>query len=46
MAQIFRDNVRYDLLRTGNVEATTNKILERGFLEAVRLLLMPQRPTT
>ncbi|KIK61111.1 hypothetical protein GYMLUDRAFT_43209 [Collybiopsis luxurians FD-317 M1] len=29
-----RDNIRYDLLRTGSVETTTNKILERGFLEA------------
>lgn len=28
------DNIRYDLLRTGNVELTTNKILEKGFLEA------------
>ncbi|KAG7440423.1 uncharacterized protein BT62DRAFT_983100 [Guyanagaster necrorhizus] len=28
------DNIRYDLLRTGNVEQTTNKILERGFLDA------------
>ncbi|KAG6331780.1 hypothetical protein ID866_7312 [Astraeus odoratus] len=28
------DNIRFDLLRTGNVELTTNKILERGFLEA------------
>ncbi|KAF8823355.1 hypothetical protein F5879DRAFT_975113 [Lentinula edodes] len=28
-----RDNVRYDLLRTGSVERTTNKILERGFLD-------------
>ncbi|KAF9465882.1 hypothetical protein BDZ94DRAFT_1252471 [Collybia nuda] len=28
------DNVRYDLLRTGSVEMTTNKILERGFLDA------------
>ncbi|KAJ2925703.1 hypothetical protein H1R20_g11392, partial [Candolleomyces eurysporus] len=27
-------NVHYDLLRTGNVELTTNKILERGFLES------------
>ncbi|TRM61005.1 hypothetical protein BD626DRAFT_503500 [Schizophyllum amplum] len=27
------DNVRFDLLRTGSVELTTNKILERGFLE-------------
>ena len=30
-----RDNIRYDLLRTGNVELTSNKILERGFLDAV-----------
>ncbi|KAE9402637.1 hypothetical protein BT96DRAFT_918148 [Gymnopus androsaceus JB14] len=29
-----RDNIRYDLLRTGSVETTTNKILERGFIEA------------
>ncbi|KAG5636485.1 hypothetical protein H0H81_007851 [Sphagnurus paluster] len=28
------DNVRYDLLRTGSVEQTSNKILERGFLDA------------
>ncbi|KIM76929.1 hypothetical protein PILCRDRAFT_98674 [Piloderma croceum F 1598] len=28
------DNIRYDLLRTGNVELTSNKILEKGFLEA------------
>ncbi|KAF9042927.1 hypothetical protein BJ165DRAFT_205637 [Panaeolus papilionaceus] len=28
------DNIRYDLLRTGSVELTTNKILERGFLDA------------
>ncbi|KAF5381662.1 hypothetical protein D9615_005468 [Tricholomella constricta] len=28
------DNVRYDLLRTGSVELTSNKILERGFLDA------------
>ncbi|KAJ3522813.1 hypothetical protein NM688_g8820 [Phlebia brevispora] len=28
------DNIRYDLLRTGNVELTSNKILERGFLPA------------
>jgi coupling of ubiquitin conjugation to ER degradation protein 1 len=33
-----RDNVRYDLLRTGSVELTSNKILERGFLDAVRPL--------
>ena len=29
-------NIHYDLLRTGSVELTTNKILERGFLDAVR----------
>lgn len=34
----FRPNIHYDLLRTGNVELTTNKILERGFLESVRPL--------
>jgi coupling of ubiquitin conjugation to ER degradation protein 1 len=28
------DNIRYDLLRTGNVGRTTDKILERGFLDA------------
>jgi len=28
------DNIRYDLLRTGSIEVTTNKILERGYLEA------------
>ncbi|KII85328.1 hypothetical protein PLICRDRAFT_44596 [Plicaturopsis crispa FD-325 SS-3] len=28
------DNIRFDLLRSGNVEHTTNKILERGFLDA------------
>ncbi|KAJ7489414.1 hypothetical protein FB451DRAFT_1224846 [Mycena latifolia] len=27
------DNIRYDLLRTGSVELSSNKILERGFLE-------------
>lgn len=31
------DNIRYDLLRTGNVATTTNTILERGFLPAVSL---------
>lgn len=30
-----RDNIRYDLLRTGSVEITSNKILERGYLDAV-----------
>ena len=34
-------NIHYDLLRTGSVELTTNKILERGFLDAVRSLLYP-----
>lgn len=28
------DNIRFDLLRTGSVELTSNKILERDFLEA------------
>ncbi|KAF9223198.1 hypothetical protein BS17DRAFT_707006 [Gyrodon lividus] len=28
------DNIRFDLLRTGSVELTSNKVLERGFLEA------------
>ncbi|KAF9004617.1 hypothetical protein BDQ17DRAFT_1240840 [Cyathus striatus] len=28
------DNIRYDLLRTGSVESTSNKILERGYLDA------------
>ncbi|KAH8823439.1 hypothetical protein DL96DRAFT_1744220 [Flagelloscypha sp. PMI_526] len=28
------DNIRYDLLRSGSVERTTNKILEKGYLEA------------
>ena len=31
----FSDNIRYDLLRTGSVQLTSNKILERGFLPAV-----------
>jgi hypothetical protein len=35
---LFRDNIRYDLLRTGNVGRTTEKILERGFLDAVRII--------
>lgn len=34
-------NIHYDLLRTGSVELTTNKILERGFLDAVRALFLP-----
>jgi len=29
-----KDNIRYDLLRTGSAELTTNKILEKGFLDA------------
>ncbi|KAB5588977.1 Autocrine motility factor receptor [Ceratobasidium theobromae] len=27
------DNIRYDLLRSGSVEITSNKILERGYLD-------------
>ncbi|KAF8880570.1 hypothetical protein BD779DRAFT_1548999 [Infundibulicybe gibba] len=34
MLTLYSDNVRYDLLRTGSVELTSNKILERGFLDA------------
>lgn len=43
------DNVRYDLLRTGSVELTTNKILERGFLDApppAYYTLYPREPTS
>jgi len=29
-----KENIHYDLLRTGSVEQTTNKLLERGFLDA------------
>ncbi|OJA17725.1 hypothetical protein AZE42_04796 [Rhizopogon vesiculosus] len=28
-----QENIRYDLLRTGSVEITSNKILERGYLD-------------
>jgi hypothetical protein len=31
------DNIRYDLLRSGSVEITSNKILERGHLDPVRV---------
>lgn len=34
-----RDNIHYDLLKTGSVEVTSNKLLERGFLEAVSLII-------
>ena len=34
------DNIRYDLLRTGDVQLTSNKILERGFLPAVCSLVL------
>jgi len=34
-----RDNIRFDLLRTGSVELTTNKILEKGYLDPVILHL-------
>ncbi len=42
----YSDNIRFDLLRTGSVEQTTNKILERGFLDAVRILFsfVPLQP--
>lgn len=36
-----RENVHYDLLRTGSVERTTEKILARGFLDAVRHIIPP-----
>ncbi|KAL0064546.1 hypothetical protein AAF712_008491 [Marasmius tenuissimus] len=42
------DNIRYDLLRTGSVELTTNKILERGYLDpppASYFQLYPRTPT-
>ncbi|TFY80866.1 hypothetical protein EWM64_g3148 [Hericium alpestre] len=29
-----RENIHYDLLRTGSVQQTSDKIIERGFLEA------------
>ncbi|KAA1477946.1 hypothetical protein DENSPDRAFT_787332 [Dentipellis sp. KUC8613] len=29
-----RENIHYDLLRTGSVEITSNRIIERGFLDA------------
>jgi coupling of ubiquitin conjugation to ER degradation protein 1 len=41
-----RDNIRFDLLRTGSVERTTNKILERGFLDAVHLYSSLPLPIT
>jgi len=37
-------NIHYDLLRTGSVELTTNKILERGFLDPVRVPPIPVQP--
>lgn len=33
---VHSDNIRYDLLRTGDVQQTSNRILERGFLPPVR----------
>ncbi|KAL0581464.1 hypothetical protein V5O48_000618 [Marasmius crinis-equi] len=42
------DNIRYDLLRTGSVELTTNKILEKGYLDpppAQYFQLYPRTPT-
>lgn len=46
------DNIRYDLLRSGSVEITSNKIIERGFLDRVcpppsfslPILIYPQPP--
>jgi len=41
------ENIRYDLLRTGNVELTSNKILEKGFLDApppAYFTIYPQTP--
>lgn len=35
-----RPNIHYDLLRTGSAEVTSNKILERGVLDAVSQGLM------
>ena len=37
MNATYRQNIHYDLLRTGDVEMTTNKIIERGFLDVVRV---------
>ncbi|PBK88944.1 hypothetical protein ARMGADRAFT_1084053 [Armillaria gallica] len=39
------DNIRYDLLKTGSVEQTTNNILERGFLDAPPAAAPPPTPT-
>lgn len=33
------DNIKFDLLKTGSVEATCNKILEQGFVPVVRRFL-------
>ncbi|KAJ7574676.1 hypothetical protein C8J56DRAFT_872070 [Mycena floridula] len=44
-----QENIRYDLLRTGSVERTTNKILEKGFLDAppnAYYTLFPRDPNT
>lgn len=30
-----RENIHFDLLRTGSADVTVNKLLERGYLEAV-----------
>ncbi|CAE6451184.1 unnamed protein product [Rhizoctonia solani] len=41
------DNIRYDLLKSGSVEITSNKILERGFLDrppAAYFTLYPPTP--
>ncbi|KAF7313814.1 CUE domain-containing protein [Mycena chlorophos] len=42
------DNIRYDLMRTGSVELSSNKILERGFLDPpppAYYTLYPRNPT-
>ncbi|KAF8154704.1 hypothetical protein B0H34DRAFT_799458 [Crassisporium funariophilum] len=38
------ENIHFDLLRTGSVEVTTNKVLERGVLEALTTLDYTQPP--
>lgn len=36
LTHVYRANIHFDLLRTGSVDVTVNKLLERGFLDAVR----------
>jgi hypothetical protein len=35
----YRANIHYDLLRTGSVEATVHRLMERGYLDAVRTVV-------